>query len=180
MQKNHNNKIFNNFKIFLTIYYITVFCVIMTGCGLQNRLPLTVTFVDISGALSADHTIQIKVGEEENFKDKYFDILIKSDTNVKLTIYKEFSASEDKINLSLNKNDGYVSLDEYKIFNLQKEQGDSMVGYGDVLTTNLVINSDKDASLTLIAKVGDKKDGKFEEIAQISKEYTLKVKKKTN
>ena len=80
-------------------------------------------------------------------------------------------------NLNITKDNGYVSLDEYKLFNLQKEQTDSMVGYADVLSTTLVVNSNKDATLTFLAIIGENKDGEFNKIGEVSKEYTLNVKK---
>ncbi len=52
-----------------------------------------------------------------------------------------------------------------------------MVGYGDVLTTNLVVNSNKDATLTFLAIIGDKENDTFKKTGEVSNEYTLKVKK---
>lgn len=159
----------------LILVCICIFC----GCSINERTPLSVTFVDVSGAMSADHTIAIKFGEEDNYKDKYIDILVKSDNDdVELTLFQEFASDNDKITLTLNKSTGFVSLDEYKLFNMEKEQTDSMVGYGEVLATNLVVNSNKEATLTFLAVVGDRENGEFKQTALVSKEYTLKVRKK--
>lgn len=156
-------------------------CFIFSGCDKSNKDKLSVTFIDISGALSSDHTINIKFGEEKDYEDKYIDILVKTDTDgVILTLFQEFAKQEDKIKLCLDKSMGYVSLDEYKLFNLEQEQTDTMVGYGDVLTTNMVINSNKDATLTFLAVLGDKDGDSFKQSKIISKEYTLKVRKKVD
>lgn len=173
-------------NILKSVNKIILFCLILFSCILlcaceNTRQPLSVTFVDVSGALSTDHTINIKFSEEKDFEKKYIDILVKSDTDgVVLTLFQEFASDDDKVNISLNKSTDYVSLDEYKIFNLENEQTDSMVGYGDVLTTNLVINSNKDATLTFLAIIGDKENGEFKKTAEVSKEYTLNVKKHSN
>ena len=66
------------------------------------------------------------------------------------------------------------------IFALKQEQQDSMVGYGDVLATTLVINSSLNANLTLLAVIGEKQDGGFKRISQVSKEYNLNVLKHIN
>ena len=163
------------------IIMVLILCCIMFCCGCSTqRSPISVTFVDISGAMSTDHTINIKFSQEDDYKDKYVDILIKSDTDgVELTLFKEFSSENDKIKLKLDIGTGYVSLDEYKLFNLEKEQTDSMVGYADVLATNLVINSNKDATLTFLAVIGENENGDFKTISEISKTYTLKVLKHT-
>ena len=143
------------------------------------RVPYTVTFIDVSSALSTDHTISIKFSEEKDFEEKYVDILVKSDTDgVELTLFQEFAKDKQKIYLNLDKSSGYVSLDEYKLFNLQKEQTDSMVGYVDVLATTLVVNSNKDAKITFLAVIGEKDDTGFKRIGEVSKEYELNVKKK--
>lgn len=165
----------------ITILSLIFACsLFLCACQKPTRIPLSVTFVDISGAMSTDHTISIKFSEEKDFEKKYVDILVKSNTdNVELTIFQEFSQDSNKVTLSLNKSTGYVSLDEYKLFNLKNEQTDSMVGYGDALATTLVINSNKDATLTFLAIIGDKQDGKFKKTGEVSKEYTLNVKKKT-
>ncbi len=170
-------KIVNKTIIFTLIIFSS-----MLLCACDNtRQPLTVTFVDVSSALSTDHTINIKFSDEKDFEGKYVDILVKSDTDgVVLTLFQEFSSDKDKVSINLDKTTGFVSLDEYKIFNLENEQTDSMVGYGNVLTTNLVINSNKDATLTFLAVVGDKENGEFKKTAEVSKKYTLNVKKKSN
>lgn len=170
-----------NKKIPILTIMLVGFCITFCACSSQTRIPLTVTFVDVSGALSADHTISIKFSDEKDFEEKYIDILIKSDTDdVELTLFQEFASDEDKVTISLSKSTGYVSLDEYKLFNLEKEQTDSMVGYGDALATTIVVNSNKDASLTFLAIIGEKQDGEFKKIGEVSKEYTLKVKQKQN
>ena len=161
------------------IIILVCFCAIMFSACTSERTPLSVTFIDVSGAMSADHTISIKFSEEKDYKEKYVDILVKSDTDgVELTLFQEFASDDDKIKLKLDKSTGYVSLDEYKLFNLENEQTDSMVGYGDVLATNLVVNSNKEATLTFLAILGEKVEGKFKKSAEISKEYTLQVRAK--
>lgn len=156
-----------------------IFVCISIFCGCSEGNPLSVTFVDISSAMSADHTISIKFGDEDDYKDKYIDILVKcEDDDVELTLFQEFASDNDKVTLFLSKYTGFVSLDEYKLFNMEKEQTDSMVGYGDVLATNLVVNSNKETVLTFLAVVGDKENGDFKQTALVSKEYTLKVRKK--
>lgn len=156
-----------------------IFVCIGIFCGCSDGNPLSVTFVDVSGAMSADHTISIKFGDEDDYKDKYIDILVKcEDNDVVLTLFQEFASDNDKVTLFLSKSTGFVSLDEYKLFNMEKEQTDSMVGYGDVLATNLVVNSNKETTLTFLAVVGDKENGDFKQTALVSKEYTLKVRKK--
>lgn len=167
-----------NLKVFFMLFTI---CCLTFSCGCStSRTPLSVTFIDISGAMSTDHTINIKFSEEDDYKDKYVDILVKSDTDgVELTLFKEFSSEDEKIKLKLDISTGFVSLDEYKLFNLEKEQTDSMVGYADVLATNLVVNSNKDATLTFLAVLGEKENGDFKTISEISKTYTLKVLKHT-
>lgn len=161
------------------VVLIMSFVLFLTACSQVDRAPLTVTFIDISGAMSADHTISIKFAEEKFYEGKFVDILVKSDTDgVVLTLFQEFSSEEDKVVINLEKSI-YVSLDEYKLFKLENEQTDSMVGYGDALATNLVINSNKDATITFWAVVGDKENGNFKQTGLASNEYTLKVKKKT-
>lgn len=155
-----------------------IFVCIGVFCGCSEGNPLSVTFVDVSGAMSADHTISIKFGEEDAYKNKYIDILVKSEDDVELTLFQEFATDKDKVTLVLSKSVGFVSLDEYKLFNMEKEQTDSMVGYGDVLATNLVVNSNKETTLTFLAVVGDKENGEFKQTSLVSKEYTLKVRKK--
>jgi len=167
-------------KIGLVIIFVFCFsfCV---GCQNDTRTPLTVTFIDISGAMSTDHTIKISFAEEIDYEDYYIDILVKTnDQDVELTLFQEFASDEDKIKISLNKADGYISLDEYKLFNMEEEQTDSMVGYGDALATILVVNSNKDATLTFIAVIGEKDNGNFKKIGEASQEYTLEVLKHTD
>ena len=128
--------------------------------------------------MSTDHTINIKFSEEKDYNNYYVDILVKSDTDdVELTLFQEFASNEDKIKINLSKQTGYVSLDEYKLFKLEYEQTDSMVGYADVLATTLVVNSNKDAKLTFLAIIGEKQDGSFIKVGEVSKEYALEVKK---
>ena len=159
-------------------YIAILMCIIIFGgCNALNRTPLTVTFTDISGALSTDHTIKITVGEEKDYENYYLDILVKADKLVNLTIFQEFSKDEQKQTISVGSE--FVSLDEYKIFNMEEEQTDSMVGYADVLATTLVINSSADATLTFLAVVGENNNGSFNQIAKASKEYVLTVKAHT-
>lgn len=148
------------------------------ACESIERKPLTVTFVDISGAMSTDHTIKISFAEEKDYENYYVDILVKADKEVELTLYQEFASEKDKTTLTVS--NSYISLDEYKLFNLQKEQVDSMTNYSDALATNLVINSDKDATITLLAVIGEEQDGKFKQKNVISQEYKLNVLKHTN
>ena len=159
------------------VFMISVFAgLILSACDDLSRNPLTVTFIDVSGAMSTDHTIKIQFAEEDDYKDYYIDILVKSDTDdVKLTLFQEFAKDDDKVNLNVGSE--YISLDEYKLFNMEKEQTDSMVGYGDVLSTTLVVNSNKDATLTFLGIIGEKKDGEFSKVGEVSREYTLNVKK---
>ena len=154
------------------------FCLMFSGCLPLKRQPITITFTDISGALSVDHTVKISFAEEKDYNSFYVDILVKADREVELTLFQEFAKEEDKVTLKVNNN--FVSLDEYKLFNLQKEQANSMVGYGDVLVTTLVINSSEDANLTLLAVIGESSEGQFKKVAEVSKEYKLKVLKHTN
>ncbi len=160
--------------------FLTLCLILAMGCDAIERKPLTVTFIDVSGALSTDHTIKISFAEEKDYEDYFVDILIKSDTDVELTIFQEFASEEDKVKLSLTANGGYISLDEYKLFNLEEEQTDSMVGYGDALMTTLVINASNDAVVTLMAVVGEKDGGNFKQIGIVSNEYSLGVKKHIN
>lgn len=163
----------------ICVYLFIILCLILVmGCEMIRRNPLTVTFIDVSGALSTDHTIKISFAEEKDYADYYIDILVKCDTDdVELTLFQEFARNQGKIKISIGKESGYVSLDEYKLFNMEEEQTDSMVGYGDVLTTNLVVNSSKDATLTFLAVVGEKGENGFKRLNEVSREYTLNVKK---
>lgn len=162
-------------SLFMAICACFVF---LTGCEIPERKPITVTFIDVSGALSTDHTIKISFAEEKDYEDYYIDILVRADKNVELTIFQEFASNEDKVGLNLIGGE-YISLDEYKLFNVEEEQTDSMVGYSDALVTNLVINSNKDATLTFLAVVGEMNNGSFKQIAEVSEEYTLNVLKHT-
>ena len=162
----------------LSLVIVICACLVfIDGCEFPERKPLTVTFIDISGALSTDHTIKISFAEEKDYENYYVDILVKSDTNVELTLYQEFATAEDKIKLNLTSNGEYISLDEYKLFNLEEEQTDSMVGYSDALVTNLVVNASNNATLTFLAVIGEKDNGNFKHIGEVSKEYILSVKK---
>lgn len=163
----------------IVIYYLTVImCVcVFSACQMRERAPLTVTFYDVSSAMSSDHTIKIQFAEEKDYEDYFVDILVKSDVkDIELTIFQEFSDKNDKTTIKIDAANKYISLDEYKIFNLESEQTDSMVGYSDVLQTTIVINSSKDATLTLLAIVGEKDGENFNQIAKVSNEYVLKVK----
>ena len=169
----------NKKNIKKNVFLLIISLFLFSACEVVDRKPLTVTFIDVSGAMSADHTITIRFSEEKDYNDYYVDILVKSDTDdVELTLFQEFAKDDEKIKLSLSKDDDYISLDEYKLFNLEKEQTDSMVGYGDVLTTTLVINSNKEAVLTFLGVIGQKNENEFIKVAEVSKEYTLTVKKK--
>lgn len=176
MSKSKINKYLLKVSSFIAIILSAMFFV---GCDLTDRQPLTVTFIDVSGAMSADHTISIKFSEEKDYEDYYVDILVKSDTdNVTLTMFQEFAKDDDKVNINLDNDGNFVSLDEYKLFNLENEQTDSMVGYGDVLSTTLVVNSNKDATLTFLAVIGEKNNGEFKQVREVSKKYTLRVREK--
>ncbi len=151
---------------------------LLVGCNAKERFPLTVTFIDVSAALSTDHTVSVKFAEEKDYEEYFIDILVKSDTDdLTLKIFKEFSLPEESVVLSLNKNSGYISLDEYKIFNLEEEKTDSMVGYVDALATTFVVNSNKDAKITFLAVIGEKEENDFKTKAVVSKEFVLDVKK---
>ena len=154
---------------------ICAFCIFMAGCEVEKRKPITVTFIDVSGALSTDHTIKIAFAEEKDYENYFIDILVKSDTDLKLVLFQEFSSKDDRVEVDLKANGEYVSLAKYKLFNLEEEQTESMVGYKDALTTNLVVNSSKDANLTFLAVVGENKDGEFKQVGKVSKEYSLAV-----
>lgn len=172
------NIIKNSKKIVILLICIGI-SIFFSGCESAERNPISVTFIDVSGAMSADHTITINFSEEKNYEKYYIDILVKSDTDgVELTLFQEFAKDEDKVKINLNKDTGYISLDEYKLFKLEKEQTDSMVGYGDVLTTTIVVNSNKEAELTFLGVIGEKQDGNFKKVGEVSKEYTLKVRQK--
>ena len=161
---------------FVLLFMVLILC---GGCNLPQRQPLTVTFIDVSGAMSTDHTIKVSFAEEKDYEEKFIDILVKADRDVELTLFQQFAKDNDKIVLNITKDMGYVSLDEYKLFNLEEVQTDSMVGYGDALETTLVVNSNKDATLTFLAVLGEKEDGNFKQIREVSKEYVLQVKEKT-
>lgn len=166
-------------KIFslVLLFLVLIMC---GGCELPQRKPLTVTFVDVSGAMSTDHTIKVSFAEEKDYKEKFIDILVKTDKDVQLTLFQQFAKDDDKIVLNITKDMGYISLDEYKLFNLEEVQTDSMVGYGDALETTLVVNSNKDATLIFLAVLGEKEDGSFKKVGVVSKEYILNVKEKTD
>ena len=87
-------------------------------------------------------------------------------------LFKEFEHKKTTINIEAGKT---ISLDEYMLFNLENEQTDSMVGYGDVLTTTIVINSSENAKITLIAIVGEKENNEFKQKFVVSKKYDLDV-----
>lgn len=157
---------------FVLLFMVLILC---GGCNLPQRQPLTVTFIDVSGAMSADHTIKVSFADEKDYEEKYVDILVKADRDVELTLFQQFAGDNDKVMLNLAKDMGFVSLDEYKLFNLEEVQTDSMVGYGDALETTLIVNSNKDATLTFLAVLGEKEDGNFKQIREVSKEYTLNV-----
>lgn len=161
---------------FILLFITIILC---GGCNLPQRQPLTVTFIDVSGAMSADHTIKVSFADEKDYEEKFVDILVKADKDVELTLFQQFSKDNEEVVLNLTKDMGYVSLDEYKLFNLEEVQTDSMVGYGDALETTLVVNSNKNATLTFLAILGEKEEGKFKKIGVVSKEYTLQVKEKT-
>ena len=162
-------------KKLLLFALLFISLVICGGCDMSTREPLTVTFIDVSGAMSTDHTIKVSFADEKDYEEKYVDILVKADRDVELTLFQQFAKDNDKIVLNITKDMGYVSLDEYKLFNLEEVQTDSMVGYGDALETTLVVNSNKDATLTFLAVLGEKEEGNFKQIREVSKEYTLNV-----
>ena len=175
------NKIMKNIKKITVFFAIFALSILFCACEKPTRTPLTVTFIDVSGAMSTDHTINIKFSDEKDFEKKYIDILVKSDTDgVVLTLFQEFAKDDEKIKIKLDKDTGYVSLDEYKLFNLEEEQTDSMVGYADALATTIVVNSNKDAALTFLAVVGDKEENSFKKTGEVGKKYTLNVKKKVD
>ena len=155
----------------ITICVIGVICVLVCS-ACKQRAPITVSFYDISGALSSDHTIKIMFAEEKDYEELCVDILLKSNKDTMLIVFKEFGEEKVSINLKAGET---VSLDEYMIFNLSKEQTESLVGYGDVLTTTIVINSSANAKLTFKAVVGEKENNQFKQKHSISKEFELNV-----
>lgn len=156
----------------IAIYYLVVVLSVCVLSSCQERKPITVSFYDISGAYSPDHTIKIMFSEEKDYENLYVDILLKSDKDTTLVIFPEFG--ENKVTLSLTAGKT-VSLDEFMLFNLEEEQTESMVGYSDVLTTIIVINSSQNAKLTLQAIVGEKENNQFKQKYIVSQEYTLDV-----
>lgn len=150
---------------------------ILTGC---QRKPLSVTFYNITGAKSTDATVDIKFGEENDYKDSYVDILIKpSEDNLSLKVKKEYTDFSD---ITLEKSDTWYSLTVL----INRANGittDGYEKYQEVSELIYIFNSSKDVSVNLKAI-----NGAVEEATgggyllvnwkDISKEFKLDIKAK--
>ena len=153
------------------------FCLLFFGCqDSQNALSVTIT--DVTSAGSTDATIKVDYQEEEEYKDKYADILIKSDCdNQKLKLALELDVY---CCIKLEEKDKFYSLTKLianaKIVKTEYEK------YDKIHAKTYIFGSKNDVNLKFVAIVGDLDENTDTLINTlvVSKKLDMEVKKSNN
>lgn len=159
---------------------IAILCLLtlmFSACN-QEGNALSVSFSNATGAGSTDMVLAVLYEEEKDYKEKYTDLYVKSDTeNLTIKIKKELS---DFVSIKLENKDTYYSLT--KLISNAKIENIAYTKYKDALSVNYIINCEQDCNLTFKAVVGTKAENGLSllDVIDASKEFTLAVKKHKN
>lgn len=132
-------KILSLFSIFLMSL-----CV-LAGCESSNTLK-TVAFSNVTGAGSEDYTVRVMFLEDKRVDNKYYDIQIKADKDVKIKIGKEM---EDKKEIQLT--DEWNSLTTLM---LDESNTETFTKGSDAVTLVYIFTTEGKAKVTFRGVVG--------------------------
>ncbi len=155
----------------LLVLVVLCFCFMLFGCQ-TSKNALSVVLTDIT---TKDSTIRINYEQEEDYKNKYTDILIKSNQdNQKLKVALELDVY---CCIKLEQKDKFYSLSQLianaKIVKTEYEK------YDDAVSKTYIFNSQNDVKLNFVAVVGELNENtnSLVNTFNVSKELTLEVKK---
>ena len=147
----------------------------LLGCG--SETPINVTFKDGTQTGSENYVITAVYLEDKGIRDKFTDILVKSDTeNLEFTLTKELG-DVYKINIE-NANEWY-SVTEL----VSQDQTKNFAKFSQAEATTYIINSEKEANLQFKAVGGDYvynrkiSAGELANTFDVSKVFDLKIEK---
>lgn len=136
--------------------------------------PILAYFTDGTSAGSDIYTINVDYDEDSRFESKYVDLLIKSDTDNLIILFKrEF---DEDTELVLEEKDRWYSITN--LLTHQKGVKEEFQAFKGKADDTLVIESEQDAFATLKVVIGDiKENSQNEEIlinqTDVSKEYVI-------
>ena len=153
-------------------------CLVLFGCQSSKQNALSVKMVEITSAGSTDATIKIDYEQEEDYKNKFTDILVKSDCeNQKLKLALELDVY---CCIKIEEKDKYYSLSQLianaKIIKTEYEK------YGDFVSKTYIFSAKNDVNLNFVVIVGDfdEETNSLTNTLFVSKELALEVKKNNN
>lgn len=117
------------------------------------RQPIVAFLIEGTSAGSDLYTVNLSFVEDELFKDKYVDILIKSSVdNLSITFKKEF---EEDCDLFVENKDDWQSLTN--LINISNSnQDEKFMPYNEKENETLFFESNTEATLTIKVVAGDK------------------------
>jgi len=132
-------------KFFSILSVFLMSLCVLSGCEESNTVK-TVAFSNITGAGSKDYTVKVMFIEDERVDNKYYDIQIKADKEIKIKIGKEM---EEKKEISINEN--WNSLTTLLIDTPNTE---TFTKGSDAVTLVYIFTSQDKAKITFRAVVG--------------------------
>ena len=165
-------------KKFLCCFLCCLLAIIFVGCA--NSEPLSVSFVDITGAGSTDITFVANFAEEKEYKQNHADLLIMGQVdNLVLDIAKQ---NQNFVTIVLPNKDVWYSLTALMYAGLGKQGQEQYSLYKDVSSLTYIIRSGIDTNIKLKAAVGtieqSAQNGELLVFRQdASKEFELELKK---
>lgn len=157
----------------LSLVFMIILCLInFVGCEFE-RNPESVYFYDKTSKGSERNVVVVALVNDSEYKEKYFDILVRSDETISIKMCEELKQQKE-INLE---KDEWTSLSK-----LLSENEDKFKIYKEVYGKTYLIESRKEINLYFKAIVGDKKENEESLINMIdcSKVFELKTIKNEN
>ena len=162
------------------LYYVGCFFIAILLVGCEGSEPLSVSFMDITGAGSTDATFVANFAEEKEYKYNHTDLLVCGQVdNLVLDIAKQ---NDSFVTIVLQNKDVWYSLTALMYAGSGKQGQEEYSLYKDISSLTYIIRSKIDTTIKLKAAVGtieqNAQNGELLVFRQdASKEFELELKK---
>ena len=156
----------------IIIFISLILCLVLNGCKSEDP-PINVSFKNQTIMGGKTHTLTVVYAEDKRIRDKYTDILVKSDQeNLTLNFAKELDSSKT---INIENSGQWYSLT--KLY----DPSFSLTTFAKAQTTTYVFTSNKEAKLKFKVIGGDLNESEnfqtLTNIFTVSKEFDMKAEK---
>ena len=157
------------------LYFVLTLVFVLVGC---ERAPKVISFQNATMAGSDSNTVKIFIAKDKLYESKSYDIWVKSDKPITLTLNYE---NQESFIVNFEKEDYWYSLTNLEFESKNLKNQENYKSFKEALNQTLILKTNEECNITFKGVVGDKCENAektgfiFANAEDVSVEYMQKL-----